>query len=156
MDWLTAWLSDWLVDWLPGWLFSEQFLWGLGLFSLFMFVGSVIAVPIAVARIPEDYFTHDRREHDYRRDRHPLAHIAVVIAKNLLGAVFFLIGFLLLFLPGQGILSMLLGIVLMDFPGKYALEQRIVANDTVFNALNWLRTRTNKPALKRTRRASAG
>lgn len=140
---------DWLTSWLPAWLLSERFLWGLGVFSVVMFVGSVIAVPIAVARIPEDYFAHDRREHDYRKDRHPLVHLALVVGKNLLGALFFLIGFILLFLPGQGILAMVLGIMLMDFPGKYALEQRIVANDTVFNALNWLRARSRKPPLKR-------
>lgn len=140
---------EWLTAWLPEWMLGEEFLIWLGVFSLVMFVGSVIAVPIAVARIPEDYFAHERREHDYRRDRHPALHMLLVVAKNLLGALFFLIGFILLFLPGQGILSMVLGIILMDFPGKYALEQRLVANDTVFNALNWLRARSRKPALKR-------
>lgn len=139
----------WLTAWLPEWMLSEEFLVWLGVFSLLMFVGSVIAVPIAVARIPEEYFAHDRREHDYRSDRHPVVHVLLVVAKNLLGALFFLIGFILLFLPGQGILSMVLGIILMDFPGKFALEQRMVANDTVFNALNWLRARSRKPPLKR-------
>ncbi|MCB1735294.1 MAG: hypothetical protein H6981_08235 [Gammaproteobacteria bacterium] len=130
-------------------MLSERFLWGLGVFSVVMFVGSLVAVPFAVARIPDNYFTHEHREHDRRGDRHPVVRAFLVIAKNLLGALFFLIGFILLFLPGQGILAMVLGVLLMDFPGKYALEQRLVGNDTVFNALNWLRARSRKPPLQR-------
>jgi hypothetical protein len=47
----------------------------------------------------------------------------------------------MLFIPGQGLLTMLLGIVCLDFPGKRALERRIVAHPPVFRALNWIRAK---------------
>ncbi|HEU4479438.1 MAG TPA: hypothetical protein VFR80_13045, partial [Pyrinomonadaceae bacterium] len=49
--------------------------------------------------------------------------------------------------PGQGILTILLGIMLLDFPGRRSLERRIVGWPKVFNAINKLRRRFDKPPL---------
>jgi hypothetical protein len=49
--------------------------------------------------------------------------------------------------PGQGVLTILLGIMLLDFPGKRALETRIVGRPRVNGAVNALRARFGKPPL---------
>jgi len=51
------------------------------------------------------------------------------------------------FAPGQGILTLLLGISLMDVPGKQKLERKIVERPAVLKAINKLRARANKPPL---------
>ena len=62
-------------------------------------------------------------------------------AKNLLGAALMLLGILMLFTPGQGLLTLLVGLLLMNFPGKYRLERTLVARPGIFRSLNWLRRR---------------
>ena len=56
-------------------------------------------------------------------------------------------GIVMLALPGQGVLTVLIGISLTNFPGKYALERKLVSQPSVFNAINWLRKRSGKPPL---------
>jgi hypothetical protein len=50
-------------------------------------------------------------------------------------------------LPGQGILTMLIGISLTDFPGKFHVERWFIEKPAVFKALNWIRRRAKKPPL---------
>ncbi len=76
-------------------------------------------------------------------DRH-LHHLGIVL-KNLLGVALVGAGIVMLVLPGQGILTILIGVMLMDFPGKYALEKRLVSRPTVMRSLNWMRAKANRP-----------
>lgn len=132
-------MPDWLKD-------HESLLVWLGVASAVMFVGTLVALPIAVSRIPEDYFAHDRRE---RRDtRHPLLRLALRVSKNVLGAVFVLAGIAMLVLPGQGILTILIGLGLLDFPGKYRLERKLVSRPAVLRSLNWIRRKAGRPPLR--------
>ena len=50
-------------------------------------------------------------------------------------------------IPGPGILILVLGVILLDFPGKRRLEQWLVRRATVLNAMNRLRQRYGKPPL---------
>ena len=81
------------------------------------------------------------------KDHHPVLRLAGLIVKNVVGAVFLLAGLAMLFLPGQGILTMLIGISLLDFPGKRKLEAKIVGQHTVLQALNAMRAKFDKPPL---------
>ncbi|TWT79936.1 putative transmembrane protein (PGPGW) [Planctomycetes bacterium CA13] len=126
----------------------DEIFWFLAASSVVMFVGSLIAVPAIIVRLPEDYFAH--------RHRHPIKpsgkrigmHYVWLAGKNLLGVAFVVMGIAMLVLPGQGILSMLIGLSLLNFPGKYHLEQLIVSRDPVLRSLNWIRHRAGKPSLR--------
>lgn len=50
-------------------------------------------------------------------------------------------GMVMIFIPGQGILTILLGLVLMDFPGKHRLIVLIIQHKRVWRALNWIRAK---------------
>ena len=50
--------------------------------------------------------------------------------------------------PGQGLLTVLLGIMLVDFPGEDRLEQKLLHRPAIRNSINKLRTRFNKPPLQ--------
>ena len=132
---MPSFIPESLVPFLP-WIFFA---------SLAMFIGTLIAIPIVVARLPEDFFAKPRHAEPHP---HPIIHALLVILRNLVGVVFLLAGIAMLFLPGQGLLTMLLGIALLDFPGKHALEEWIVRKRSIRRALNWLRRRAHKPPLR--------
>lgn len=61
-----------------------------------------------------------------------------------MGALLLFAGTLMLFLPGQGILTMLLGISLLDFPGRRKLIDGILELHPIQKSLNWIRKKGNK------------
>ena len=113
--------------------------------SLVSLVVGVLMAPVFVTRIPHDYFSHPRRQHpDTRR---PVIRLAFLALKNLLGAVLVVAGILMLFLPGQGLLTLLVGLMIMNYPGKYTLERWLIRLPHVLTAINWLRKKYNHPLL---------
>ncbi len=117
-------------------LFPQLLLWAT-IFSLGTLLATLVAVPLVIARLPEDYFVGPQRASRHTR-RSPLT-VFLVILKNALGAMLALLGLLMLVTPGQGLLTLMAGLLLMNFPGKFHLEQAVVARPGVFRALNWLR-----------------
>jgi hypothetical protein len=80
-------------------------------------------------------------------DHHPVLRLLGHVVKNVVGAIFLFAGFLMLFLPGQGILTMLIGVTMLDFPGKRKLEARMVGQPAVLNTINSMRQKFRKPPL---------
>lgn len=114
--------------------------------SLIGFIGTLIAIPFIMVRLPSDYFDTRVPRH-WMKDHHPVLRLIGLIVKNAVGAIFLLAGFAMLFLPGQGILTMLIGISLLDFPRKREIEAKIVGQPTVLQALNAMRAKFEKPPL---------
>ena len=116
----------------------------LGLFSLVTFAGSLIAVPWLIGRMPPDYFLTHWYQVDARHRRHPALALAIWLGRNGFGFCLLLAGITMLFLPGQGLLTILIGICLMDFPGKRRLLDRLAGIPQVQHALNWVRRKQGK------------
>lgn len=119
---------------------------GFAVSSVFMFVGTLIAIPIILMRLPADYFDI-RKPRPWMENHHPILRLVGHIVKNVVGAIFLFAGFLMLFLPGQGVLTMLIGLSLIEFPGKRRLEAKIVGQSTVLSTINAMRAKFNKPPL---------
>lgn len=117
-------------------------------FSLLALLGTLAAVPAVVARLPADYFSQPRRTTLREDASMPLFALLLVLLKNALGVVLVLLGFIMLFTPGQGLLTLLAGLLLMNFPGKYRLECWLVQRPGVLRGLNWLRQRGGHPPLE--------
>ena len=132
------------------WISENGVLLGwMGLASLLTFVASLIVIPVLVSRIPTDYFS-DRQRHSIRsRQLHPILFATLIAFKNLLGIVLIVGGIVMLVVPGQGLLTMLIGVTLTDFPGKYTLERRLISQHSIFNAINWIRAKAGKAPLIR-------
>lgn len=111
--------------------------------SLGMFVGSLLLVPWLVAHAPPDFFVREGASHRGARA------LAGKVARNLVGLVLLTAGIAMLFLPGQGLLVVLLAICLLDVPGKRALVRRIVQKPAVWGALSFLRERSGAPPFER-------
>lgn len=125
----------------------QYLLWWMGVGSAFVFVISLLSLPWLVAQIPDDYFVPKKRQPTQWKTRQPLIRLIVLIGKNCLGYMLLLGGILMLFLPGQGLLTMITGLLLIDYPGKFRLERKIVNTPTVLKSLNWLRAKAHKPPL---------
>lgn len=141
-------MLDRIATLLPGWLGPvldalrhPRVELALIVVSLLLFVGSVVGVPWLIVRFPTDYFT--QAHHDSKPDS-VLGWVGL-IGRNLFGIVLFVLGVLMLVLPGQGVLAILAALLIMDFPGKHRLVSWIVARPRVFKAVNALRKRAGKP-----------
>jgi hypothetical protein len=112
------------------------------------FAISLAIVSFILVKIPPDYFKEDR-PHEFWSERHPAIRLLGLVAKNLLGIVLVALGVVMSIpgVPGQGILTILLGIMLLDFPGRQKLERRIVSQQRVLKNINKLRHRFGKPEL---------
>lgn len=138
-----------MLDTLLNWIESHQALTLLlAGASVATFIGSILVLPVLVAAMPEDYFLDAKRHQSGLRHLHPAIYLGLRVSKNLLGWLLVLCGILMLVLPGQGLLTILVGLVLSDFPGKFALERRLAGNPRVMAAFNWLRRRAGRPPLQ--------
>lgn len=120
--------------------------WLVGLSVISLLIGALLA-PVMILRLPTDYFRPERRRSLTRKARHPAVRALILAAKNLLGAVLLLTGIALLFLPGQGLLTLLAGLIVMNYPGKYRFERWLVRRPYVLSGMNWLRLRRGRAPL---------
>jgi hypothetical protein len=136
------------VSELFGWVSDhQQLLVWAGIVSLMVFILSLLAMPWLVAQIPEDYFLPKKRQPTQWKKLHPVIRLLALMGKNLIGYGLIVAGVLMLFLPGQGVLTLVMGLLLVDYPGKFRLERKLVKTPAIFNSLNWLRRKAKKPPL---------
>lgn len=137
-------MPDWLVTRLPegwnGWHLAAAAV-ALGVASA---VVSLIAVGYALARLPHDYFVNPQARRPL--DRHPVLRVLLIIGRNLLGYMLIGLGILLSLpgVPGQGLLTILMGVLLIDFPGKQRVERWMLMRRGVLNGVNRLRARLGR------------
>ena len=136
---------DWLLSTVQQYVSAETLV-ALTILSIVFFVGSLIAIPFILVRIPTDFFDI-RVPRPWMEDHHPVLRVLGHLVKNLVGAIFLFVGFLMLFLPGQGILTMWIGISMLDFPGKRKLEAKMIGQPAVLNTINGMREKFGKPPL---------
>ena len=136
---------EWLLSTVQQYVSTETLV-TLTVLSLVFFVGSLIAIPYILVRLPSDYFDI-RVARPWMKDHHPILRVLGHVAKNVIGGIFLFAGFLMLFLPGQGILTMLIGISMLDFPGKRKIEAKMIGQATVLNVINSMRKKFGKPPL---------
>jgi hypothetical protein len=120
---------------------NETVFWWLTVTSIIAFFATLIIVPWFIIRIPSDYFSNsniERRRTPWS-NQHPLVRRILLAGRNVLGYVFIVVGIAMLVLPGPGILTVVVGIILLNFPGKYRLERWMVERRPVICSINWLR-----------------
>jgi hypothetical protein len=112
---------------------------GACIFSIVLVVLSIAFVPRFLATLPPDYL--------HSTAPPPHAALPLRILRNMLGAVLVLCGLAMLVLPGQGILTLLVGVLLLDFPKKQQLVRRILGRPKVLAIVNKLRAHRGGPPL---------
>ncbi|MEE8464022.1 MAG: PGPGW domain-containing protein [Gammaproteobacteria bacterium] len=130
-----------MLDWLS---FFKPYLQWMALASFLSLVLAVVLLPAIVTQLPEDYFIREKRRPVARQKGHPMLMVFVNLVKNLLGLLFIVAGVLMTFLPGQGLLTILIGLMLVNFPGKYRLEQALIRQKIISQTLNKLRRKAHR------------
>jgi hypothetical protein len=141
MEWIAA-----AFEWAKS---HQAIVWWILPASIALLLLTPVAVGWTVLQLPQDYFNRENRRPLQSWTRHPLLRMLLLIAKNLLGVVLIIAGIAMLVLPGQGLLTIVVGVVLMDFPGKFRLERWMATRRPVWRSLNWLRRRAHRPELQR-------
>ena len=120
---------------------------GVGVFVLSL-AASLGAITAVVVRLPAHYFSAKEPEPFWPNSPAWLRLVGRV-GKNLLGGGLVALGAVLSLpgVPGQGLLTIFIGIILLDFPGKRRLELRIISVPAIWKASNRLRARFHRPPL---------
>jgi hypothetical protein len=140
-------MKQWVTNFIGSWT------WESLLVAVLIFAGtfalSLAIVSFILVKLPPDYFNKSG-DHRFLEDKPKWVRLFGVIGKNVLGAVLVIVGVILSIpgVPGQGVLTILLGIMLLDFPGKHRLECKIVSKPKVRDAIDRLRHRFGKPPLE--------
>jgi hypothetical protein len=111
-------------------------------------LATLAVVAVVVVALPADHFLNRRQ-----RPRAASSSVAGTLARagrNALGLALIVVGLLLALpgIPGQGILTLLINLMLVDFPGRRRLERRLVAWPGVLPTMNSLRARFRQPPLR--------
>jgi hypothetical protein len=139
-------MFDFVSDVISG-LTWQRALLGVVLF-LITFSGSLGLVSLILIKLPAEYFcSHYDRQ--LWSGRAPALRIAAAIGKNVLGVLLIMLGIIMALpgVPGQGLLTILLGVMLVDFPGKDRLERNLLHRPAIRKSIDKLRARFGKPPL---------
>jgi hypothetical protein len=134
---LTGRITQWLV---------EDLTWGGVLLGasllLASVVGSLFAAGFVLVKLPPTYF-QEFHARDFWVNRHPVLRVTARSGKNLVGALLVVVGALLALpgVPGQGLLTILVGLLLLDVPGKRRLERRLIGRPRILRTINRMRKR---------------
>jgi hypothetical protein len=122
--------------------------WGVGI-SVGLTVVSLVLAVVIVVSWPADRFLGEGPT-EVGRGQHPVIRALAFLGRNLAGAVLMVVGALMALpgIPGQGLLTMLIGLSLLSFPGKRRLERRFVRMPALLRAINRLRARFARQPLE--------
>jgi hypothetical protein len=141
------------MDWLESfweWLSAQSGLWWwVFAASAAVFVASPLVAAWLVVRLPSDYFLQPKRRQSAWKPQNPTLSFVIAVGRNLLGAVLLIAGLVMLLTPGQGLLSIVVGLMLLDFPGKYRLQRWLSMRRPVWRTINWLRKRAGRDELQK-------
>jgi UPF0716 family protein affecting phage T7 exclusion len=122
----------------------QQIAWSVGVGVVLLVVTAVAGALFAVY-LPADYLTRASKVWDKGRSAWEWG---MLILKNLVGMVLIVAGVLMLVLLGQGVLTMIIGLLMLNFPGKRKLVAGLIRRTKVLGSINLLRTRYGQPPLK--------
>ena len=111
----------------------KQILLIVSVLSIIALVLSPIVFHQIIIRLPQDYFIQTKD------DRKPLS-----LLRNLAGMILVAVGLAMFVLPGQGLITFVIGLSLINFPGKRELQLRIIKNSKFQKSINWFRMKSSK------------
>lgn len=129
-------------------LHGNQIVWGILVFVVSLVVSTIGSI-FVILRLSENHFhadSHDGKDPSFELERPHWQRVLGMVVKNALGVSLVVLGLVMSLpgVPGQGLLTMFIGVVLLDLPGKRAFERRIISKPSILHACNRLRIRFGK------------
>lgn len=121
-----------------------EWIGGAAVLSVAMFLLGILALRQIVIRLPDDFLTSELRVIDRFAPSHPVLWAVYQIGKHLLAFTLIGLGLVMLVTPGQGVLSLVAGLMLLEFPGKHRLVQWLLGRPAVLATVNRIRQRAGK------------
>ncbi|MEX2606552.1 MAG: hypothetical protein WD708_04335 [Kiritimatiellia bacterium] len=112
--------------------------------SFVLLIATLALIPFMIARLPETYFDNPHHQPLENLRHRPLLRSGLLLLKNALGLILLLAGLSMLVLPGQGLLTLFMAMILIDFPGKFALKKKIIHVARLRRIINQFRIRHGK------------
>lgn len=109
----------------------------LGVASVAMFVGTLVAIPIFLVRVSDDHFVRPRQSRS----------LFVRALRTTIGLALVGFGVAMLVLPGQGVLTILVGLSVLDLPVKDRIVNRLLCLPRVQHAIDAIRHKAGKGSL---------
>lgn len=119
----------------------------LALLSLFTFILSIFLLPYIVRRIPSDYFLTLSNKQPRVKD-YEIKSIFIILSRNIFGILLFVSGVVMLFLPGQGLITIFVSLLLLDFPGKKKFIAYLTGMKSIQKTIDWIRKKAHKKPIK--------
>lgn len=110
--------------------------------SFATFLLSILLIPWYIGRMSENFFL--KLQNREKQATAPKINPVLFIFRNCAGVILLAAGFVMLFLPGQGILTMLIGLLCLSFPGKRTMLIYLINRSSVQKSLNWTRSKIGK------------
>jgi hypothetical protein len=138
-----------LLDWIQNnallvteWAGVSLLLWivSLGL--------TAVAMRYYLLWIPADHFAAGHKPFDAWQDSHPVVRWTLIIGKNVIGAILIIAGLIMLVTPGPGWLALLIGLAMIDMPGKRAVELLILRRPAIAHLVNTMRAKAGHAPLE--------
>jgi type IV secretory pathway VirB6-like protein len=130
--------------------FDANFIFLTMLLTTFVSVIYFIVISYIITQMDKRYFIRQKKD-DVLAKKTPkklsinnILGYMIKAAKIIIGVFLLMCGILMLVLPGQGIITMIIGLSLIPFPGKDKFEQSLLARKSVRSSLNWIRAKANK------------
>jgi hypothetical protein len=123
--------------------------------SVIASVGAAAVVMVVLVKLPPDYFV-DSGIRQPLPNTHPLVRSIIVFLKNLLGSVLVALGLVMSVpgIPGPGIVTIVMGLMLLDFAEKRRWARWIISRPPILRAANRLRRKYGRPPFVRSPAAS--
>jgi len=110
-----------------------------------MMAATLVAVPLIIILLLSRYLNEEKKRPS---EIQSFWHRPYLVAKNLVGLLLVMAGVAMLVLPGQGLLTLAIGLSLMNFPGKRSLIRRLIGQPRVLTTLNRWRAKAHKAPLE--------
>lgn len=138
-EWMSSRLPEGWTDW--------HIAIAAAIFGVVSAVFSLLIVGNVLARLPADYFLNHAARGSHIR--HRAVRLVWILCRNTLGYFLIVLGAILSIpgVPGQGFLTILMGVMLVDFPGKFRVERWLITRRVVLAGVNKLRTGLGRPPL---------
>jgi hypothetical protein len=126
---------------------NETLVANITIVSFIIFGLCLLAIPFVVVRLPANHFTRPEREIWSLMKTGPLGWIWLVL-RNVLGLLMVIVGVPMIPLPGPGLVCIMLGLALVQLPGRRWLEAKLIRMPMIHKSMNALRAKYHAPPLE--------
>ncbi len=111
--------------------------------SLVTFIISLLLIPFIISKLPTDTFINIQKRARVRIRKSFKSYLFLLFA-NILAVFLICSGIIMLFIPGQGLLTILVGFLLLSFPGKQRVVLNLIRRQQIQKSLNWIRVKQKR------------